>query len=380
MLVDRDRDRLQSGRGEHARPPAVRGILNGDPFLALLAEHRPDLEQRLRRAGEDADPAERRDGPARPAEKLRDLDPQPVRARTCRRRRSRSSPHSRRRARHERSHSARGKSARSGRSGRRLKGRPAIGTSGPRSIGSAACPPAATSGGAPRRSVTYASAASCAYALTTTPREIAEVGGERARRREHVADRQQLGPDQRPHALLDLEPERPRAVEVELEKWSCPFDQEWPFPQDQHTLRWRRAPRDPRSSSRSSSPAPRTRALPGVHLPAGADLVRRSPTWRRLVRRRTGFTSSARAGRSGWRSRRQAAAEAVPEHRPARALEGRRAGPALDRLPPPLRDQPPVLRRLHRAGRERRTSSSTAPRRTAPGPCSGSARQLLFRP
>ena len=75
--------------------------------------------------------------------------------------------------------------------------------------------------------------------------------------------------------------------------------------------------------------------------------------------------------------RRKLQREAVPRHQPARALARRRARPALDRLPPALRAQPPLLRRLHRANREHTTSSSTARTRTARPRCRSTARQLF---
>ena len=54
----------------------------------------------------------------------------------------------------------------------------------------------------------------------------------------------------------------------------------------------------------------------------------------------------------------------------------RRAGAALGRVPPALRDEPPLLRGLHRQAGATRAWSSFAP--TAPSACLSTARQVLF--
>ena len=88
-----------------------------------------------------------------------------------------------------------------------------------------------------------------------------------------------------------------------------------------------------------------------------------------------------RAGRPDpRREERPAPGRRVPGHRLAH-LERRRAGPARPRLPPAVRDQPPLLRQLHEPGRghAHRGVPRELGRRRRPGERAGAARRSPSR-
>ena len=60
----------------------------------------------------------------------------------------------------------------------------------------------------------------------------AEIGGERARRRQLVAGGEPARADQGTELRLELQAERPAGLELEREKWSGGHGRNWPFPQD----------------------------------------------------------------------------------------------------------------------------------------------------
>ena len=124
----------------------------------------------------------------------------------------------------------------------------------------------------------------------------------------------------------------------------------------------------PSSSSAPAAPARRCRVTP----PRASPSTRSGPS----TRRPTSPTRPGAPTSSTWSSR-AGTVEVVDERPPAeagpfldirgRVSTGRRARPAVDRLRPPLRAQPPLLRLLHERRREHR--DRRVPRqRPTPGP------------
>ena len=119
---------------------------------------------------------------------------------------------------------------------------------------------------------------------------------------------------------------------------------------DEGTRRLRGAARDP-------SPARPARAR--ARCISSASRRFRRPSTRRAAPGEPGAPLRRRAGRAASSCSRAAASrDAVPRHPPA-GLERRRAGPALGRLRPRVRDESALLRRLHR--RERRHARRALP-------------------
>ena len=191
----------------------------------------------------------------------------------------------------------------------------------------------------------------------------AEVGRERAGRRQLPPDRQAAGAHERAQLPLDLEAERLPPVEVEREKWSCRHCRKWPFRED-HAHPTLRAHVKALHPSMLAAAVAALVACLGAGAAAGGSSATarafRSSRSRRASPSPIDVTSAPgdpttlyvveQAGRVKI-VRDGVVTRDAPRHPRPGLDRGPGARPALDRVPSCVRAEPSLLRRLHRPER-----------------------------